>query len=169
MPSYTWFRGTNAAAWADSQWELLAQLSNSITLRRIRFRWGFYGDLAIPGDLAGMAYNLVTFGIVTTVGDGTETPPNPRTESADAAPPLQRWLYWETRAPVVTAVDSAAGVATFRDSGSTEETSTKAQVLVTGVPEGQELDVWISVAPAYNWDPSGNGLFWWSWSLLFSS
>lgn len=169
MTSYQWLRGINAEPWGLTQWQGLDSLGAGITLRRVRFRWGFYGDTSPSADLAFAAVNLMTFGIVTTVGNGTETPPNPRTASYDADPPTQRWIYWETRAPVVTAVDSAGGIVTWKDSGSTEETSTRGQVLATGLPEGDNLNVWITTAAAYDWDPSGSAIIWYAWSMLISS
>lgn len=169
MTSYAWLRGTNAEPWALFQWQNLDSLGPGVTLRRVRFRWGFYGDTAPNADLAFAAVNLATFGICTTIGDGTETPPNPRLAPDDAAPPTQRWVYWETRAPVVTALDGQAGIVTWRDSGSTEETSTRGQVLATGLSGSDHLNVWITTATAYTWDPSGSAIIWYAWSMLVSS
>lgn len=169
MTSYSWLRGINAEPWGEVQWQLLDSLSAGVTLRRIRFRWGFYGDTAANADLAFVSANLMTLGFVTTIGDGTETPPNPRSESNDADPPTQRWVYWETRAPVATAVDVAGGLVTWKDSGSTEETSTRGQVLATGLPSGDFLNVWVVTAAPYTWDPSGSAVIWYAWSMLLSA
>jgi hypothetical protein len=168
LTTYSWNRGIQVLSWATIQWVELQALSAGQTLRRIRFRWGFYGDTSLMTDLNGVSSNLYTFGICTTIGDGTEVPPNPRTQSNDQAPPTQRWVYWETRAPYATAVDQAGGVVTWRDTGSTEETSTRGQVLATGLGPGQTLNVWAVMAPAFNWDPSGSGSIWFAYSLLIS-
>ena len=169
MTSYSWLRGINAEPWGLFQWQLLDSLAAGVTLRRIRFRWGFYGDTAVTADLAFAAVNLMTLGFVTTIGDGTETPPNPRTASGDAAPPTERWVYWESRAPVATAVDVAGNLVTWRDSGSTEETSTRGQVLATGLGSSPFLNVWVCTAAPYVWDPSGSAIIWYSWSMLVSA
>jgi hypothetical protein len=128
---------------------------------RNRFRWGFYGDSPITVDMQAYARALVSFGLVTTIGNGTEIPPSPVTTPNDVAPPTQRWIYWETRAPVVSAIDQAAGVIAWKDSGSTAETDTKGQVLATGLPSGDTLNLWASWDSAFNWSGSnGNVTLW---------
>jgi hypothetical protein len=169
MTTYSWVRNGFATPWGAHTWGIVDSLGAGLTIRRIRFRWGLFGTVPIPGDLGAMAFNFATLGFVTTVGDGTETPPNPQTAPDDADPPTQRWLYWEQRAPIVTAVSGSAGVATYRDSGSTEETSTQGQVLATGLPEGDSLNLWVSIGTSYGWDAGGSALLWASWSLLISS
>jgi hypothetical protein len=114
-----------------------------------------------------IASNLQVFGIVTVFGDGTETAPNPRTSPGDAAPPTQRWLYYEARAPVPRAIDSGADVVMWTDNGSTEATDIKAQVLATGVPGGDALDLWATWAAAGTWDPSGSAHVWVQASVLY--
>lgn len=116
----------------------------------------FYGDTPVEFDLQQTAANIITFGLATTIGNGSETPPDPRTQSGDVAPPTQRWIYWETRAPIVTALSADAGIATWRDSGSTEPTDTKAQVLAQGLPGGDTLNLWAIWRPALGWDPAGS-------------
>src|SRR5487761_905549 len=134
---------------------------------RVHLRWGFHLDAPVTTDIAGICSNLVTLGLVTTIGNGSETRPNARSGSGDAAPPTQRWIFWETRAPVVTAIDDAAGVITFRDSGSTEPTDTKgrrlAQPLVSlGIGldlrrDGQHPDMGVYVHPSQGLDSDGEG------------
>jgi hypothetical protein len=169
VSSYSWVRGAFNTTWGTHTWGLVDSLGSGITIRRIRFRWGLFGTIPVPGDMGAMASNFATLGFVTTVGDGTEVPPNPQTSPEDADPPLERWLYWETRAPIVTAVSGSAGVVAYRDSGSTEETSSKGQVLATGLPDGDSLNLWVSIGAAYDWDAGGEALLWAAWSLLISS
>jgi hypothetical protein len=133
---------------------------------RVHIRWGFHLDAPTTVDIQGVCSNLVTLGLVTTIGNGAETRPNARSGSGDAAPPTQRWIYWETRAPVVSAIDQAAGVITFKDSGSTEPSDTKGQVLATGIPGGDSLNLSSVWAPVSAFDATVNTLIWVSLSIL---
>jgi hypothetical protein len=111
--------------------------------------------------------DLLTFGLVTTIGNGTEAVPNALSASGDAAPPTQRWLWWETRQPVAVAIDQAAGVMSWRDSGPQEAVDAKAQVLATGIPGGDTLNLWASWAGQYAWESSGHVVIWVSTAVLF--
>lgn len=146
---------------------LLGRLSNGQTYVRVHFRWGFYGDTPATADMGATAANLQVFGIVTVFGDGTETPPNPRVSPGDAAPPTERWLYYEARAPVPRAMDTNSGIVMWTDSGSTEETDIKAQVLATGVPGGDQLDLWATWAAAGPWVSDGSAQVWVQASVLY--
>lgn len=163
----SWVRTTSVVANYQVGQALLGRLSNGQTYVRTHFRWGFYGDTAATADMGAIASNLQVFGIVTTFGNGAETAPNARSASGDAAPPTQRWLYWEARAPVPRAIDSGAGVVMWTDSGSTEPTDIKAQVLATGVPGGDELDLWATWAAAAPWDSTGSAQVWVQASVLY--
>jgi hypothetical protein len=128
---------------------------------RCRFRWGFYGDSPFEVDIQSYSTSIITMGLCTTYGNGTETPPNPRTNGNDQAPPAQRWIYWETRGVYPTAMSKEGGVITWRDTGSTEETDTKSQVLAAAPPAGDTLNLWASWALAGNWSgDAGNSSIW---------
>lgn len=146
---------------------LLGRLSNGQTYVRTHFEWGFYGDTAVTVDMQAIAANLLVMGIVTVFGDGTETAPNPLVSPNDAAPPTERWLWWETRAPVPRAMDNSAGVVMWTDSPPPEPTDIKAQVLATGVPGGDQLDLWASWAARGAWDNTGSAHVWLSASVLY--
>lgn len=163
-----WFRTVQTSADWETGSALLDQIGSGWALLRIRFSWGFYGDTPVDVDLSNTAFNAMAFGLCTTIGNGTETPPNARTNSSDVAPPTQRWVWWESRAPVVTAIDAKAGVVTWRDSGPQEPGSTKGQVLATGLGEGETLNVWASWAGAFFWEPTGSTTLWLSASILSS-
>jgi hypothetical protein len=139
------------------------------TYMRVHLRWGFYLDCPPTLDLAFIASNICSFGLVTTIGNGTETRPNARTGAADAAPPTQRWIYWETRAPVITAADEGSGIVAWRDSGTGEPSETKGQVLATGIPAGDTLNLSSVWAFAQGFDSSVNGVVWVSTSILTKS
>lgn len=145
----------------------MAAIPSGQTLRRVRFSWGFAGITAIETDLPNQIYDVVTLGLVTTIGNGSETPPNALTASGDAAPPTRRWLWWETRQPVISAIDYAAGVIAWRDSGPQESVDVRSQVLATGIPAGETLNLWGSFATSYDWDSSGAVTIWLSTSVLY--
>lgn len=117
-------------------------------------------------NINAVCSNLVTFGLATTIGNGAETRPNARSQSANQAPPTQRWIYWETRAPVVTAIDDAAGVITYKDSGTGELSQTEGEVLATGLPGGDTLNLSSCWASAAAFDSSVNATIWVSLSIL---
>lgn len=167
----TWRRNTNAGTLltAGNYWN--DAIAAGDTYMRVHIRWGFHVDSPINVDIAGLAENLVSFGLCTMIGNGTENPPNAREASYDVDPPTQRWIYWETRAPVVSAVDQAAGVITWRDSGATEPTDTKGQVLAASIPAGDSLNLWASWATAADFlaDYDANASIWHAISILKKS
>lgn len=167
--TFAWRRdtGTSSSLPVGSSW--LHAIPAGQTYIRCRFRWGFYGDSSILTDLGAISSNIVTFGLVTTIGNGSETPPNARSGSGDVSPPTERWIYWETRAPVISAISHDAGVVAWRDAGSTEQTDTKGQVLATGLPGGDTLNLWASWASVSSWDSSGSFNLWFGISMLTKS
>lgn len=155
--TYHWYRTYQQTAGfygATASW--MCAIPSGSTYRRVRFSWGFSGYTASATDVAAVQNNILVAGLVTTVGNGTESAPNPITESGDAAPPTQRWIWWEARQPVATAIDEAAGLIFWRDSGPQEPVDAKAQVLATDIPEGDTLNLWFSMASTEGgWDPTG--------------
>lgn len=139
------------------------------TYLRVHIRWGFYLDCPTTIDLQAVAANLVTWGLCTTVGNGSETRPNARTGAADQAPPTQRWIYWETRAPVVSSADQASGIVTWRDSGTGEPSQTKGQVAAVSIPTGDSLNLSSCWATDTTFDSSVNTVLWSSLSILKKS
>lgn len=162
----TWRRNTavSFSMGPAFNWEHAIAAGN--TYLRTHIRWGFHIDAPIATDIQAVCANLVSFGLATTIGNGSETRPNARSGAADQAPPTQRWIYWETRAPVVSAIDEAAGVITFRDSGATEPSDTKGQVLATGLPGGDTLNLSSIWSSASTFDSTFNTVLWVSVSML---
>ena len=164
--AFTWIRAT----WTSTDFNLgntrFYQALPGQTLVRAHLRWGAYGDTSTAVDMSQIPTNIVTLGIVTTVGTGSETPPNARSASGDADPPTQRWTYWETRSFKPTAISADLGVITWTDTGATEPTDTRGQVLAQDIPDGQYLNIWASWASAYAWDPSGSAVLWGAASIL---
>jgi hypothetical protein len=146
----TWQR----SFFADSNYAVggfwLSAIPNGQTYRRVRWSWGFTAITPTTVDMVSVTFAPMTMGLVTTYGTGTETPPNARSASSDQAPPTRRWIWWETRQPVVSAIDADADVVAWRDSGPQEEVDTKVNVLAVGAPAGQTLNLWASWAASYN-------------------
>lgn len=161
-----WIRTLNSSGdWGPATWHIAA-IPAGLTIARIRFSWGFVLDSPAVTDIQAIYNNLMVLGLVTTVGNGTESVPNPRTSPGDAAPPTQRWLWWETRAPIVTAMSNELGVIMWRDSGPQEETDARGQVLATGIPAGDTLNLWASWAGAFGPDSDVNFRIWAAASVL---
>jgi hypothetical protein len=133
----------------------LAGVAEGFTLARIRFGWSFYAHSPSRTAMFDLANDAIVFGLCTTVGTGSEVPPDPRSSSGDVDPPLQRWLWWEARSPVPCAIDSHGDIIAWRDTGPQEPCDAKGQVKATGLPGGETLNLWASWAAAYGWDSQG--------------
>lgn len=162
-----WYRTARHGTNFEGQQIWLVAIPLGTTLRRIRWSWGFAGTTSDVVDMAGVHVNPFTLGLVTTVGNGTETPPNALDAPYDAAPPTQRWLWWETREPIAVAIDHAAGVIEWRDSGPQEPVDVKSQVIATGFTSPNTLNLWASWASGNSWDSSGQVIIWVSTSVLY--
>lgn len=167
--SFSWVRTIGLSTTYEVGQILLGRLTLGQSYVRVHFRWGVYGDTTDRIDLQSIASNLITMGLVTTVGDATETAPNARTASGDASPPTQRWLYWETRQVTPKIISPDAGVITWQDSGATEPTDTKGQVLFTGFAPGPTLNLWATWAAPNAWDGSGEAQVWFAASVLYKT
>jgi hypothetical protein len=150
--------------------ELLAQVPIGSTLNRIRFSWGFGGVTSSDVDIVTGMANIMLFGIVTTVGNGSESVPDARDAPNDADPPLKRWLWWEARAPQVFGYDGESGLITWQSSPNQEIVDTHAQVSTSaGIPAGDTLNVWMSFRGAATWDSSGWAKLWGAASVLYGA
>jgi hypothetical protein len=161
-----WLRQFNTTdSWNLGNWHFAA-IPAGDTLVRIRFSWGFYIDTPTLRNMQNVADNLLAFGWVTTVGDGSEPVPSAKTSPGDAAPPLQRWLWWECRQPVVSAIDERAGVIAWRDSGPQDRMDGRGQVLASPLPAGEFLNLWASWEGNYGLSAEDNPSIWMSISCL---
>jgi hypothetical protein len=163
----TWQRGVLANLDFESGSELLVKVPQGDTLLRVHFGWGFYGDTSTTTDLQSVSQNLQVMGLCTTVGTGSETPPNARTASSDEDPPTERWVYWEGRAPRLGAYNDTAELAFWQDSGAQEPVDTKGMVSAKTIPDGDTLNLWASWAAASAWDDTGNVNLWLYYSALY--
>lgn len=165
-----WYRLGANAQFYDVGWFWQVAIPSGSTLRRVRWSWGFSGFTASTSDLGATAKNLMVAGLVTTIGDGTETPPHPLDTPEDVAPPTQRWLWWEVRQPVALSVDGTSDTVSWRDSGPQEAPDVKSQVLATGIPSGDSLNLWFSYQSSGGaWDSTGAITVWVSTSVLYTT
>lgn len=166
--AWSWIRSVNASLSWTADYALIGSIPIGSTLRVVHFGWGFYGDTSTVADLAIVSANLQVMGICTTVGNGSETPPNPRTAPGNQDPPAERWVYWEGRAPRIAAYDSAGTLVLWADSGGQEPVESHGQVSGAGVPAGDTLNVWASWAPGADWDASGSATLWYYASIGYA-
>jgi len=167
--TFSWVRSIGGSSTYEVGQFLLGKLDLGQSYVRVHFRWGVYGDTTNVLDISSVAANAISFGLVTTIGDGTETAPNARTNSDDVDPPTQRWIYWETRLVVPSIISTDGGVIIWKDSGPTEPTDTKGQVLATGFAPGPTLNLWATWAAEFAWDPSGIARVWAAASVLYKT
>lgn len=167
---YHWFRSNLGSVNYDYGAFWAAAIPAGSTYRRVRWSWGFAGDTSSVADISATHANVVAAGLVTTIGNGTEVPPFALGAPNDVAPPTQRWVWWEQRQPVVTAVDQASGVITWRDSQPQEPPDVKVPVLATGIPGGDTLNLWFTwQSYAGAWDVSGSVFLYVATSVLYST
>lgn len=165
--SSTWTRTVLSVSWPAS-YALLATIAQPLTLSRVHFGWGFSGS--IPSRANGQAFtnNVQVMGLVTTHGSSPVTPPNARTASGDAAPPTDRWLYWEARQPVLIGADDASGRQYLRDSGPQAPVDTKGQVATSSLPGGDNVYLYASWAPASTWSDDDSFVNMWLYASILA-
>lgn len=163
----TWTRVVQAELPWNSNNSLILKVPRGSTLVRTRFAWGFYIDSQSTQDLIQLASNLMVLGLVTTVGNGTETVPDARTQSADQAPPAQRWLYWEARAPVIAAYSDRDSLVLWNSSEPQEPVDVKAMVSAKTIPAGDTLNLWASWNPGSVFGGQANAYLWYWASVLY--
>lgn len=167
---YTWYRSSTTSDLYSSGLFWACAIPSGSTYRRVRWSWGFSGDTNDTTSMDLVRSNYLVMGLVTTIGNGGETVPQPISSPNDAASPTQRWIWWEARQPVIAAVSHAAGVFAWRDSGVQEVPDVQVPVLATGIPGGDTLNLWASwQSKAGAWDFSGSASVWVATSVLYRS
>lgn len=162
-----WVRTVQAGLTWTSGSSLIASVPRGSTLIRTHFGWGFNGNTRATSALIDTSDNVQIMGIVTTVGNGTEAVPNARTEAGDAAPPAQRWIYWEGRAPNVAAFPGGTDLVLWSDSGPQAPVDTRGMVSAATIPAGDTLNVWASWAAGGPWEANARVNLWYWASLLY--
>ena len=164
-----WVRAHNEAPFYQDGQFLLASIPNGWTYKRIRWSWGFAGFTNVTTDLAAQVTNIGMAGLVTTIGDGTETAPRPISTPNDVAPPTQRWLWWEARQAIAVSVDGTSDTVSWRDSGPQEIPDVRTQVLAVGAGAGEFLNLWFTWQSFFGaWDSSGEMSMWAAASILYN-
>lgn len=155
--AFRWVRSQRGAGlWSTTQQNvLLASLVAGETLIRSRIFWGVSGMTTTTVDASQMMVNWLASGIVTTVGNGTEAVPDVVLHPGNAAPPTQRWLYVESRHVRPTVFDATNDIAVWADTGPQEPPDSKGEVLATGLPAGDTLNVWWVTKAEFDWDSVG--------------
>lgn len=172
MATTTWIRTYQTAqGWAPVQLQTrVAHLTSGQTILRSHLAWGFNGYTwarLIPTALMG---NVMALGMVTTIGNGTEIPPDPLNSPFNVADPSQRWLWWQVRAPRCQSWDGVGNTAIWENTPAEEDSQTKGQVLApSGMGTGNFLNLWITWRPLAAWDSSGQAILWWKTSTLVRS
>jgi hypothetical protein len=169
MTTSTWARTVEAALSWDADYSLICSVPQGSTLLRAHFGWGWSGVSAADVSYSVMAQNLQVMGLVTTVGDGSEVPPNARTAAGDADPPTERWLYWEARATELVAVDPTGTTAYWSNSLNQAPVDTKGMVSAKTIAADDDVNLWASWAPSYGWDVSGSVNLWYWASVLYQT
>ena len=163
-----WTRGqVHSLNWGYNAFQI-ATVPAGLTLQRVRFQWGMWGVTPLVSPTAATATQLMVFGLYTTPSTVGGSPPSPYTSAGDPSPPMQRWVYWEARFPVIMGqVHGRPGAVQWRDSGAGQELSSKGMVLAN-VASPATLDVYMVWDVAAAWDSAGRAQFWgWS-STLYS-
>lgn len=107
------------------------------------------------------------FGLATTIGNGTEGPPDPITSTGNELDPSERWLYLTARAPECVVWDVTNNTAIWQSSPAEEDSQSKGQVLApTSMGVGNFLNLWAAWRPFGPWDVSGQATLWWSVQTL---
>jgi hypothetical protein len=163
---YTWYRGyASGEPWELAQIGLLS-LTPGFTLRRVRYGVSFVGSTSTLAPTSELANDFVAVGLVTISSVTGSLPPSPLTAPNDANPPLERWLWWETRRMRPrTWGAQLKDVVTWTDDGPVEPTDAKTAV-AANVGAGNELHLFITWQSSVTdlWALYGNvsGQAWWS-------
>lgn len=148
-----WFRTPFEITSTDSDLYVpLGQLSTGQAIRRIHYGWTANAVGNGYDDLFSVVNEQILAGVVTTIGDTSEFPPDPLFQPENQAPPAQRWLAWEARAMWITAfpqVDSGAWSCTTV--APAEPGSGEGQVLAPTMPVGEFLNVWFICQSGQSW------------------
>lgn len=152
MPrQHTWVRTFSKSQTSMKNGILLSKLSAGETLFAAWVRWGFAGVTSVGYNaITDQLGNPVRAHLVTTVGPGTEAPPDPVDQANDVAPPTQRVLWREARGATVMGFSQSATATSFLcDLPAAPVAKSGVQVLApSNMGVGNTLNVWF----AWNFD-----------------
>lgn len=172
MATFSWTRQyVTAQPWGGAAGShLVVKLNTGQSIVNTIVTWGFSGNTSTAVIPAAVGGQVAAFGAVTTIGNGTETPPDALAAPGNASPPSRRWLIWDVRAPQVAAWDSSGGTVLWVASPPISEGTSEGQVLApSGMGVGNTLNLWLSWSTFGGWDASGQAVLWFSVQTLVRS
>lgn len=142
----TWFRTEiGPVTFPSNLTAHLVALNVGETLLRVRFGWTAVSVTTSYTDLFGVYGTQIFAGLVSTIGDASESVPSPVIAPNDQDPPTRRWLWLEGRSMIVNAFpQSETGTAGLVTADPPEPTDAKANLRAPVVPEGEFVNVWLS-------------------------
>lgn len=142
----------------------LISLNPGETLLRVRFGWTAVAVTSSYADMFTTYGTQIFAGLVTTIGDASESPPSPVISPGDQDPPARRWLWLEGRSMIVNAFpQSDGGTGGLVSAPPAEPTDAKANLRAPQLPEGQFVNLWLSADQSLDW-PFGVDWFLYGWA-----
>lgn len=141
------------------------QIPSGNTILRTLFSWGFSGFCRYSDDLMAVTQTIGYFGLQTAIGAGMEVLDPVFPPANGLGPPTQRWLAWEARTPHIAAYLEGSGTVFVNDGSPDRKGDVQGQVLATGIPGGDQLEVWASFGVSTTW-PDDGLLEWWAVSRV---
>lgn len=121
-------------------------------------------------DIQVSMSNATAFGLVTTIGNGGETPPDAWTAPQDALPPTQRWLFRAVSSMSFLDMSGNASTWPVGFNSTFESCETEGQVLAPAMSPGLTLNLWLAIStPLGAWStPTPGDVAWYTawWSVL---
>ena len=143
MPT-DWFRTSFSITSTDADLQQhLGGFTPGQAIRRVHFGWTANAVGNGYADLFATVNEQILAGLVTTVGDGDEFPPDPLFQPENIAPPTERWLWWEARAMRIDAfpqVDTGAWSCSTVDPA--QPTDAEGQVRVPQLVPPDVVNLW---------------------------
>lgn len=161
----TWFRTqVGPLTFPSDLGGYLISLNPGETLLRVRFGWTAVSVTTSYTDLFGVYGTQIFAGLVTTIGDASESPPSPVIAPNDQDPPTLRWLWLEGRSMIVNAFpQSASANGGLVTAPPAEPTDAKANLRAPSLPPGQFVNLWLSADQSLD-RPFGIDWFLYGWA-----
>lgn len=174
----TWVRGAQTPVAYAPFTKLITRVTSGNTILRSHF--GIKADGFVTASGAGgqnfirdALANYTAFGLVTTIGDTTETVPSPIHNPGDAVPPAQRWLYLASSTMSLLDLSGSSSTYPVGWSDPFMDVSTKGQVLAPSMPPASTLNLWlVGDTPNGPWEGTApTDIAWYSmwWSVLLQA
>lgn len=144
-------------AWATGHL-LLAQLAPGQTLARVHFGARWTGVTSNEQEMQTLADDFMALGIVSVTSAHSGAIPNALTAATDAAPPLERWLWWATTQMRPTILGSEHPDVTVWCTDVTVLSEGSQGMVKANIAAGQTLGIYLSWSPWTStiWGARGN-------------